>query len=121
MILVDTSIWVDHLRAGDAGLHRLLDQGLVAIHPLVIEEIACGRLSKREEILSLLEALPALPDADHSELLTFISIEELFGRGLGAVDVRLLASARLGHARLWTRDKRLAEAATRLGAGYVSS
>ncbi len=118
MILVDTSVWVDHLRASDGLLASALREGLVAIHPLVIEEIAAGYLSKRKEILSLLEALPKAPDAQHHELLEFIERESLYGVGLGVIDIRLLASARLSHASLWSRDKRLADAAKRLRVGY---
>lgn len=114
MILVDTSVWVDHLRKGVAELATLLSEGSVLIHPLVIEELACGNLSRREELLGLLRALPTAPVASHDEMLEFISSENLYGKGLGAVDVHLLASARLARARLWTRDKALDRAAKRL-------
>lgn len=114
MILVDTSVWVDHFRRADPGLVELLGEGLVLRHPLVIEELACGHLSKRAEILGLLEALPEAALASHEEVLNLVSAEKLFGAGIGAVDAHLLASARLTRARLWTRDKNLLRAATRL-------
>ncbi|MBI4248154.1 MAG: VapC toxin family PIN domain ribonuclease [Elusimicrobia bacterium] len=83
-------------------------------HPLVIEELACGNLSRRAELIDLLRALPKAPAASHDEALEFIIAEKLSGSGLGAVDVHLMASARLGHARIWSRDKALHRAATRL-------
>lgn len=114
MILVDTSIWVDHLRSGERRLAALLNDGLVLIHPLVVEEVACGNLSSRSEILGLLRALPMAPIASHDEVIELVSREHLYGKGLGAVDVHLLASARLARAWLWSRDKALGRAAKRL-------
>lgn len=116
MILVDTSVWVDHFRRAEPGLVELLREGLVLKHPLVIEELACGQLSKRAEILGLLEALPEASLASHEEVLNLISAEMLFGTGIGAVDAQLLASTRLTRARLWTRDKNLLRAAVRMKA-----
>ena len=117
MLLVDTSVWVDHLRRGDAQLARRLEDGEVMTHRLVIEELACGSLSSREEILTLLETLPRVPEAEHDEFLQFVQSRGLSGTGLGAVDAHLLASAKLAHARLWTRDGALARAAERIGVG----
>ncbi|PIR19088.1 MAG: VapC toxin family PIN domain ribonuclease [Elusimicrobia bacterium CG11_big_fil_rev_8_21_14_0_20_64_6] len=117
MLLVDTSVWVDHLRRGDAELARLLEEGVVMTHRLVIEELACGRMSRREEILTLLETLPRVPEAEHGEFLHFVERRGLFGAGLGAVDAHLLASAKLARARLWTRDGALARAAEKVGVG----
>lgn len=114
MILVDTSVWVDHLRGREKGLAPLLLEGLVLTHALVIEELACGNLQQREEILELLTGLPQAPRAGHSELLDFIDDNKLHGLGIGAVDVHLMASARLGHARLWSKDKALCRTAKRL-------
>lgn len=114
MILVDTSVWVDHFRGREKGLSALLLEGTVLTHALVIEELACGDLLRRDEILELLGALPQAPRADHSELLDFISDHRLHGSGIGAVDAHLLASARLGRARLWSKDKALCRAAKRL-------
>lgn len=115
--LVDTSVWVDHLRRGDPELARRLEAGDVATHRMVIEELACGHLGRREEILSLLETLPRAAEAEHAEFLSFVERWGLAGSGLGAVDVHLLAAAKLAHARVWTRDAALARAAKRLGVG----
>lgn len=114
MILVDTSVWVDHLRKGDAGLAALLSEGLVLVHPFIIEELACGNLSRRTDILGLLRALPMASLASHEEVLDFISAERLYAAGLGAVDVHLMASARLARVRILSRDKALCRAARRL-------
>lgn len=116
MILADTSIWVDHLRRGDETLARLLEAVQITIHPFIIGEIALGHLRQRQSILESLEALPAVPVAMDDEVRRFIDAEALFGRGIGYVDVHLLASVRLsGDARLWTRDQRLAGVAQDLG------
>lgn len=114
MILVDTSVWVDHFRGREKNLTALLREGSVLTHSLVIEELACGNLAHRGEILELLEALPQAPRAGHSELLDFIAGHALNGAGIGAVDAHLLASARLGRARLWSKDMALRRAAKRL-------
>ena len=114
MILVDTSVWVDHLRNGEEGLIELLQEDAVLTHPLVIAELACGNLSHREEIIDLLRSLPAAPLAAHDEVLDFIAAERLHGTGLGAVDAHLLASARLAHASVWSKDRALCRAARRL-------
>lgn len=116
MILVDTSVWVDHLRGGNAELTRALDAGLVAVHPFVIGELACGNLVNRAEVLSLLQALHAAPMATGDEALAFIEARSLMGRGIGFIDVHLLASCALaGDMRLWTGDRRLASVAMELG------
>jgi predicted nucleic acid-binding protein len=115
MILVDTSIWVDHFRTGDRVLGRLLETGLVLHHPWITGEIALGHLVQRQEILGLLGSLPAAPVAEPGEILVFVERHQLSGRGVGYVDVQLLAAAGLAGATIWTRDKRLAAAATRLG------
>ena len=116
MILVDTTVWVDHLRAGDNRLAGLLDGGLVVTHPFVIGEIALGHLSSRDEVLRLLGNLPKAIEATNSEVLEFINAHKLFGRGIGHIDSHLLASARLsGGVALWTRDKRLRGIAMELG------
>ena len=115
MILVDSSVWVDHLRRGEPRLERLLDQGLVLTHPWVVGEIALGTLRRRQEVLGLLRALPEAPVAEPAELLVLVEGERLMGRGIGYVGVQLLAAARLASSRLWTRDPRLAAAAEELG------
>lgn len=115
MILVDTSVWVDHLRNGNAQLRELLDSGEVLIHPFVVGEIALGQLQSRRIILDTLRSLPQCTVASHDEVLAFIEQNKLFGFGIGYVDAHLLAAARLtATAVLWTRDKRLRGAAERM-------
>jgi predicted nucleic acid-binding protein len=115
MILVDTSVWIDHLRAGTPMLAAALEDERVLMHPFVLGELACGNLENREEVLGLLAALPGAPTATDSEALVFIERRRLMGRGIGYIDVHLLASVALaGTTRLWTRDKRLAAAAADL-------
>lgn len=114
MVLVDTSVWIDHLRSGNAELAKLLCDGKAAIHPFIIGELACGNLKNRKEIISLLHALPHLDKADDDEVLFFIEKHKLMGLGIGLVDIHLLASCKLGNAKLMTRDKRLQAAAKTL-------
>lgn len=111
MILVDTSVWIEHFRRGVPTLVRALDDGAVLTHPFVIGEIACGRLADRQEILDHLGLLPAAVVAEHDEALALLERRELAGKGLCWVDVHLLASARLSGARLWTLDRTLQRAA----------
>lgn len=118
MILVDTAIWVSHLKEGSAELKTLLEEGEVLCHPFVIGELACGNLKNRAEILSLLEALPQAKVAGHDEVMELIEIHHLSGTGLGYVDVHLLASALLSKATLWTTDKGLSLAAKKMGIGH---
>lgn len=115
MILVDTSVWVDHLRRGNSRLEELLLADAVACHPFVIGELACGSLQRREEILNLLGELASCRTATHAEALALLEAHRLMGRGLGYVDLHLLAAARLDRLTLWTLDKRLAGVADRLG------
>ena len=107
MVLVDTSVWVDHFRKGIAGLERLLNEGEVVTHPFIIGELACGFLHNREEILHLLRELPILPVLDLDEYLHFIDHNRIIGFGVGFVDIHLIASARLNSDFLWTYDKKL--------------
>ena len=119
MILVDTSVWVDHLRRGDARLVDLLERANVIMHPYVVGEIACGSLHDRAPILELLQDLPAAAVAEGDEVLGFIERHVLHGKGIGYVDVHLLASVALTEgARLWTRDKKLRLVAEMLGCAY---
>ena len=118
MVLVDTAIWVLHLKKGDADLKALLEDGEVLCHPFIIGELACGNLKNRGEILSLLKALPQAKVAGHDEVMEFIEIHSLAGAGLGYVDVHLLASALLSKSTLWTTDRSLSAAAKKLGIGY---
>jgi hypothetical protein len=115
MILVDTSVWVAHLRHGTTGLEALLDDGRVLCHPFIIGELACGNLSNRSEILSLLQALPSALRAEHKELLDFIESHRLMGKGLGYIDVHLLASALLTNVPLWTLDRKLRDVSAEMG------
>ena len=116
MILVDTSVWVDHLRTGHPGLAQALNRGHVLGHPWVVGELALGSLSRRQAILGLLRNLPQAQVATADEVSTFIERHRLYGLGIGYVDVQLLASTRLTpDAGLGTDDKRLAAAAARLG------
>jgi predicted nucleic acid-binding protein len=116
VILVDTSIWVDHLRAGNATLAALLNAGRVLTHPLVIGEIALGNLRQRKAVLADLLDLPPAVVATDAEVLGFIDHHALFGRGVGYVDAHLLAAARLtAGAELWTNDRRLHDVAEALG------
>jgi predicted nucleic acid-binding protein len=116
VILVDTSVWVDHLRADQPVLRRRLEEGIVLGHPWVTGEVALGRLAQRREVIGLLMSLPTAAVATPSEMLAFIDRYQLMGRGVGYVDIQLLAATALtADARLWTRDKRLAAAAAELG------
>ena len=107
MILVDTSVWVDHLRRGNATLSTLLDRDQVMMHPFVIGELACGNLRARGEILALLERLPEAPVASHAEALRFTEARKLHGKGLGWIGIHLLAASVLAGVELWTLDRRL--------------
>ena len=114
-MLADTSIWIEHLRRGHAGLGAALERGEVVTHPFVIGELACGGLRQREVVLELLAALPACGVAEHEEVLALVNHHRLMGSGLGWVDVHLLAAARLSGERLWTLDRALGKAAVQLG------
>ncbi|HMM55574.1 MAG TPA: PIN domain-containing protein [Candidatus Desulfobacillus sp.] len=119
MILLDTSVWVDHLRRKDAEVSALLQSGLALSHPFVIGELACGNLKSRSSILGLLGALPQARLAREDEALFFIDRHKLMGHGIGYVDAHLLAATALtAGACLWTRDKRLGALARRLGLAY---
>mgnify|MGYP001596744893 CR=1 FL=1 len=115
MVLVDTSVWVAHLRSGNLRLEALLNDGNVACHPFIIGELACGNLKNRIQILSLLRTLPTVHRAEHEEAMQFIENYRLMGKGLGYIDMHLLASAMLNNIPLWTLDKKLNEASSKLG------
>jgi len=119
MILVDTSVWIDHLRHGDSSLKKLLAQAQAMCHPMVVGELACGNLASRSMVLALLADLPSATVASEAEVLGFIQAQSLFGLGIGYVDVHLCASAKLHGVQLWTRDKRLQAVAVRLGLAYL--
>jgi predicted nucleic acid-binding protein len=114
LVLVDTSVWVAHLRQGATGLEALLHGGRVVCHPYIVGELACGNIRNRSEIISLLQRLPGAIRAAHEEIMQFIDNYGLMGKGLGYIDMHLLASARLTGAALWTLDKRLNEVAKKL-------
>ena len=118
MVLVDTSVWVDHLRTGSRQLQLQLDAAAVLCHPYVIGELACGNLGNRDEILALLQALPSAPVLAADEFLFFLETRQLMASGIGFVDVHLLAAARLAGVRLWTKDRRLQMVAERLGMAF---
>jgi predicted nucleic acid-binding protein len=115
VILVDTSVWIDHLRSGEPTLAAVLESGQVMMHPFVLGELACGNLANRTEVLKLLGDLTAAPTATDTEVLDFIENRALMGRGIGYIDVHLLAATALaGDALMWTRYKRLWDAAAEL-------
>ena len=119
MILVDTSVWVDHLRSGVPLLANLLQEGEILIHPWVIGEIACGNLRNRQQVLDLLLGLPTALVASDSEVLLLIERGNLMGRGIGYVDAHLLAAAKLSRCALWTQDRRLAVVAQEQGLAFA--
>ena len=118
MILVDTSIWVDHLRSSESQLAQQLKEARVAVHPFIIGELACGNLRQRTEVLALLKALPIVTVASDEEVLDFIEDAQLMAKGVGLIDCHLLASAKLDAIPLWTRDKRLVNMADKLNIAY---
>lgn len=116
---MDTSVWVDHLRAKDEALVRLLEQGQVGIHPMVIGELACGHLCNREALLGQWQCLPLVMEAGHDKVLHYLQAQQLMGKGIGWVDLHLLASVCLTpNTWLWTRDKRLAAVANHWFVGH---
>ena len=118
MVLVDTSIWVSHLRNGNRQLEELLMDAQVICHPFIIGELACGNINNRDEILSLLKSLPLAPVLEFDEFLFFIDENHLMRIGIGFVDVHILASAKLSGTLLWTADKKLNSAAIKLSLNY---
>jgi predicted nucleic acid-binding protein len=118
MVLVDTSVWVKHLRDGGTVLEDFLEEGHVMCHPFIVGELACGELKRGTEILSLLQALPMAVSAEHGEVLRFIEDNRLMAKGLGFIDMQLLASALLTGLQLWTLDKRIQKFALKLGLAF---
>jgi len=116
VILVDTSVWVNHLRKADGRLRQLLIDGQVLVHPFVIGELACGNLRRRTEVLRLLGKRPGAPLAQHEEVVAVRETRRLWGKGIGWIDAHLLASSLISGSQLWTADSRLQTAARRLGA-----
>jgi predicted nucleic acid-binding protein len=118
MVLVDTSVWVAHLRRGVIGLATLLNEGHVICHPFIGGELACGNLQNRSGILSLLQALPMATPVEHEEVMRFTENYSLMGKGLGYIDMHLLASAILSRVQVWTLDKKLKRVSAKLGLAY---
>lgn len=116
--LVDTSVWIEHFRSNSFALRQMLEDDQVMCHPLVIGEIACGNMKHRSEVLESLAALPTTPTIDYQELLMFIETHKLFGKGLGWIDVHLLASTMLQQVTLWTLDQSLRQSARKLHCSY---
>jgi predicted nucleic acid-binding protein len=118
VVLVDTSVWVSHFRETNDDLAELLNKGEVVCHPFIIGELACGDLKNRVSIIALLEALPMALVVDHEEVLSFVEARKIMGKGLGYVDVHLLAAALLTGVSLWTLDKKLDKVAGELQCRY---
>ncbi len=117
-VLVDTSVWVAHLRNGNVRLDALLNDGYVVCHPFIVGELACGNLKNRTEILALLQMLPMAIQAESEDVMTFIEKHHLMGKGLGYIDMHLLASAVLSNIPLWSLDKKLTEISAMLKKAY---
>jgi predicted nucleic acid-binding protein len=116
VILVDTSVWVDHLSKNNSEMKRLLDGGRVLLHPFIVGELAMGNLKRRNLVLKELQKLPEALVAREEEVLQFVAARGIFGRGIGYIDAHLLTSVQLTPgASLWTRDKRMFEVASGLG------
>lgn len=108
MILVDTSVWIDHLRSGNTELSHLLTSSRVLMHPMIIGELACGNLRNRNTLISLWQTLSPITQASHTEALALLNAHNLMGKGIGFIDLHLLASVLLTPgALLWTMDRRL--------------
>lgn len=112
MILADTYVWIDHFRNNNASLRALLEQDLVFTHPFVTGELACGNLTKRNQIMHDLKRLPTAITATHDEVLDLLDRRKLWSQGIGWIEAHLLASALLSHCRLWSLDERLNRCAT---------
>ncbi len=120
MILVDTSVWIDHFRRNNSALQAILLDDKVACHQLIIGELVCGNFKNRTEIIELLLALPRVPQVSFDEYLYFIEKRNLFGKGIGYVDIHLLASALISQSKIWTLDKRLQNQAINLSISYAT-
>jgi predicted nucleic acid-binding protein len=120
VILVDTSVWIDHLRSELTHLSQLLRDEQILIHAMVVGELACGFLPDRAGYLEFLGDLPEAPTVFHEEeVLAFIERNRLMGRGIGYVDVHLLASAMLApDTQIWSTDRRLQTVSAELGLAY---
>ena len=121
MILLDTSVWIDHLRRSDRTVVQILESGFAAVHPFVIGELACGNLRSRAEVLGLLQSMPMIGTVTDDEVLHLIESRHLMGQGIGYVDAHLLAATTIDGALLWTRDRRLRDFATSLNIAYADN
>jgi predicted nucleic acid-binding protein len=117
-VLVDTSVWIGFLNAGEPGMADLLTRKAVDMHPFVIGELACGNLADRKRFLAEIGTLPRAPSAQDNEVLAFLEAHHLYGSGLSWTDAHLLASALISGDRLWTLDKPLGKAAQKLGIAF---
>ena len=117
-VLVDTSVWINHLQKANSALGALLDEERVLVHPFVIGELACGHLRQRAEIIDLLAALPSTTKASDEEVLFLIEQHRLMGKGVGLIDIHLLASSLTDKCHLWTADKPLAAVASQLNLAW---
>jgi predicted nucleic acid-binding protein len=116
LILADTSVWIDHLRSGNAEMRKHLEQGNIALHPFIIAELALGSLRKRSKTLALLDLLPQVKVAQHSDVRLMIEARRLYSLGIGLIDAHLIASVFINPPTLlWTKDKRLRKAAEAVG------
>ena len=120
MLLVDTSVWVDHFRRTNKRLVKLLVEADVMTHQFIIGELACGNLKNRQQILTLLGELPSAQLATHEETLTLLEKRTLMGKGIGWIDANLIASALLSDVKLWSFDKRLNAVAAEVGVEFES-
>ena len=118
MILVDTSVWIDHFRSADPRLGDALEDGRVACHPFVIGEVALGHLRRRAEVIALMSELPRVPVADHPEVMAFIEANRLMATGIGWVDAHLLCAASRAGIVIWSGDRRLRRHASQLGLAF---
>lgn len=120
MILVDTSVWIDHLRHTEVELVALLHQHVVLMHPMILGELACGNLKNRSTLIGLWQGLPRITTATDAEAMHFIDTHGLMGKGIGFIDVHLVCALALEQdAQLWTRDRRLAGIVANLGLRYA--
>jgi predicted nucleic acid-binding protein len=121
MVLVDTSVWIEHLRIGNAQLAHLLNTAQVSMHPMIVGELACGNLANRMQLLNLLQNLEQVAEASHSEVMYLLEAHKLMGRGVGFVDLHLLSSSLLSaNTTLWTLDKRLGMLASELKVNFLN-
>jgi len=119
MILVDTSVWIDHFRQKNDNLDTLLYRGTVQMHEFIIGELAIGNFKNRKPILDLLESVPKLKKLSHDELMFFVNKYSLYGRGVGFVDIHLLAATKMANVKIWTLDKRLLKIAEEMNLNYL--